>query len=156
MEARHSATVCIREAGDTIEILLIRTSDAKRWTFPKGRIDPGETASEAAARETIEESGWSGPVAATPLTVYQYRKQRRGLVPVIAFVMQARSYRPGHEPRQQAFFKPDAAREALAQGRTEVDAAELARVVGLASVDQLAVAGDVDLFAGQDLDEEGA
>ena len=28
------------------------------WTFPKGRIDPGESPEEAALRETLEETGW--------------------------------------------------------------------------------------------------
>jgi 8-oxo-dGTP pyrophosphatase MutT (NUDIX family) len=29
----------------------------KRWTFPKGRVDPGETIQQAAQREVYEESG---------------------------------------------------------------------------------------------------
>ena len=41
-------------------IALVRQRDRKgrwRWTFPKGRIEPGETAEEAALREVYEESG---------------------------------------------------------------------------------------------------
>lgn len=39
-----------------IEILLIQDSK-NRWTIPKGHIEPGETAKQAAVREIGEESG---------------------------------------------------------------------------------------------------
>lgn len=38
-------------------ILLLRKADELIWTFPKGHIEPGETAEQAAAREIEEESG---------------------------------------------------------------------------------------------------
>lgn len=34
------------------------------WTFPKGRIDPGESAEEAALRETREETGYRARIIA--------------------------------------------------------------------------------------------
>jgi ADP-ribose pyrophosphatase YjhB (NUDIX family) len=42
------------QAGD---ILMIRRSDNGNWAFPGGAIDLGESASQAAVRETKEESG---------------------------------------------------------------------------------------------------
>jgi 8-oxo-dGTP pyrophosphatase MutT (NUDIX family) len=40
------------------------------WEVPAGRVDPGETPVEAAARETLEETGWrAGPL--TELTSYR-------------------------------------------------------------------------------------
>ncbi|WP_433018126.1 NUDIX hydrolase [Kribbella sp. CA-294648] len=39
------------------EILMIRRSDNGNWAFPGGAIDLGESASQAAVRETKEESG---------------------------------------------------------------------------------------------------
>ena len=42
-------------------VLLIRTHDRKSrtiWAFPKGKLDTGETAPQAAVREVEEETGW--------------------------------------------------------------------------------------------------
>ncbi len=46
-------------------------TDTWGWEIPAGRIDPGETPMDAAAaRETLEETGWQpGPL--TPLVRYQ-------------------------------------------------------------------------------------
>ena len=45
-------------------------TDTWGWEIPAGRIDPGETPIEAAARETLEETGWqAGPLR--PLVWYQ-------------------------------------------------------------------------------------
>ncbi|WP_369250308.1 NUDIX domain-containing protein [Streptomyces sp. R41] len=41
-------------------VLLIRRSTpagSLLWTFPSGKVEPGETAGEAAAREALEEAG---------------------------------------------------------------------------------------------------
>ncbi len=45
-------------------------TDTWGWEIPAGRIDPGETPDEAAAREALEETGWRpGPLR--PLLRYQ-------------------------------------------------------------------------------------
>lgn len=45
------------------------TTDTWGWEVPAGRVDAGETPIEAAARETLEETGWRpGPLR--PLTCY--------------------------------------------------------------------------------------
>lgn len=65
-----------RSESGAIEILLI--ADAKdRWTIPKGHIEEGETAKEAAEREISEETGlpsvkmgpWLGKIN------FRYRRQ---------------------------------------------------------------------------------
>ncbi len=45
-------------------------TDTWGWEIPAGRIDPGEHPIAAAARETLEETGWQ-PGALTPLVRYQ-------------------------------------------------------------------------------------
>jgi len=44
-------------ASDAGEILLIRRSDNGNWALPGGAIDLGESLSQAAVRETREETG---------------------------------------------------------------------------------------------------
>lgn len=39
------------------KVLLTKHSQNKHWSFPKGLIDPGQTAEEAAIREVKEEGG---------------------------------------------------------------------------------------------------
>lgn len=45
------------------------TTDSWGWEVPAGRVDPGESPVQAAAREVLEETGWApGPLR--PLTAY--------------------------------------------------------------------------------------
>jgi len=49
-----------RERGGS-SILLVRAKrDPSKWIFPKGHIEPGETARATAVRETREEAGVEG------------------------------------------------------------------------------------------------
>ena len=43
--------------SDADEILMIRRSDNENWAVPGGAIDLGESMTQAAIRETKEESG---------------------------------------------------------------------------------------------------
>ena len=70
--ARIAAAVCHRRGADGIEFLLVRTSDGKKWTFPKGHVEPGEAPWEAAAREACEEAGAIGPPTRRALARYLY------------------------------------------------------------------------------------
>jgi 8-oxo-dGTP pyrophosphatase MutT (NUDIX family) len=61
----HEAEGVIRQAGALAvrpgkipKVLLVRArKDPAHWIFPKGHIDPGETARFAAKRELLEEAG---------------------------------------------------------------------------------------------------
>jgi len=53
--------IVFRRKDGVISILLVRARrDPTIWIFPKGHIEPGETAADAALRETREEAGVSG------------------------------------------------------------------------------------------------
>jgi ADP-ribose pyrophosphatase len=43
-----------------MEVLLIQRSDTGEWALPGGKVDPGETAGQAAGRELAEEAGVAG------------------------------------------------------------------------------------------------
>ncbi len=52
--------------GTPPEILIVRVKNLKGdevWTFPKGHIEKGETETETALREVLEETGWECAVA---------------------------------------------------------------------------------------------
>jgi len=54
----HAGGVVFRPADKGREYLLVRARAATReWVFPKGHIEAGETAEQAALREVLEESG---------------------------------------------------------------------------------------------------
>ncbi|MCB9751413.1 MAG: NUDIX domain-containing protein [Myxococcales bacterium] len=127
----HAGTLCYRrsEAG-ALEFLLVRTSRGDRWVIPKGRIDPGEKSWEAAARETVEESGWYGPIDARELLRFRYFKPRRGREDeVVVHLLAAAGHRAPHERRAQCWASPDDARRRLAEGRSPRHASELAAVI---------------------------
>ena len=43
--------------NDAREILMIRRTDNGNWAVPGGAVDLGESVTQAAVRETLEESG---------------------------------------------------------------------------------------------------
>jgi 8-oxo-dGTP pyrophosphatase MutT (NUDIX family) len=49
--------IVIREAGGLIEVAVIRPAGKSVTALPKGHIDPGENAEQAATREVNEETG---------------------------------------------------------------------------------------------------
>jgi 8-oxo-dGDP phosphatase len=68
---REAAAAVVRDERSRV-LLLWRhrfITDTWGWEIPGGRIDEGETAAEAAARETLEETGWR-PGALRPLVAY--------------------------------------------------------------------------------------
>ena len=52
--------VIYRLAGEQPEVCLIATQGGKAWQLPKGLIEQGEPAEEAARREVAEETGLQG------------------------------------------------------------------------------------------------
>lgn len=131
-----SGAVAYRRLPEGVELLLVRSGGGK-WTFPKGRSEPGESHRAAAAREALEEAGAIGAMAYSPLTTYRMAKSLgRGLrvtVSVTAFLLDVREPARACEPhRNPTWFRPDEARRALALGRSPGEAAELARVLDAA------------------------
>lgn len=71
---RQAAAIPFRRNGRDLEFCLITSSGSKRWTIPKGIVDPGETPGETAVKETLEEAGLRGRVKGKPMGEYSYRK----------------------------------------------------------------------------------
>jgi 8-oxo-dGTP pyrophosphatase MutT (NUDIX family)/phosphohistidine phosphatase SixA len=52
-----AGAVVLRQAGKSSEVLLVHRPRYDDWSFPKGKLDPGEGPHEAAVREVEEETG---------------------------------------------------------------------------------------------------
>ena len=70
-----------------MEVCLIRRKDSTSWSIPKGFIDPGDTAEEAALTEAHEEAGLQGRLLGGPIGTYRYQKGN-ALLTVAVFVME--------------------------------------------------------------------
>jgi len=49
--------VLYRRRGDAVQVCLIAKRGGRVWALPKGRVDNGETPSQTAQREVLEETG---------------------------------------------------------------------------------------------------
>ena len=135
-DCEQVAAVCYRKRHRGIEFLLVQTRGG-RWTFPKGRTEPGLTHAQAAALEAFEEAGVHGRMEENSFTRYIHRK--RGLrksgsgekeLTVNAHLCEVTRLDPPQESnRNRTWFSPEHTKQRLREGRTPGYAAELARVV---------------------------
>lgn len=59
----QAGAVAFRIVDGEPRVLLVRARQSpNEWIFPKGHIEPGETASDAARRELLEEAGVRGSI----------------------------------------------------------------------------------------------
>jgi len=130
---QKAAALCYRRKGASIEILLVR-AHSSGWIFPKGGIQPGEAAWQAAEREAFEEAGVKGQIEHAQLTTFLHfkpgvNKEYR----VAAFLLLVKSIQPPQEPeRRPAWFSPAGAEQAIIQSRQLKYAEEYKRVIRLA------------------------
>jgi 8-oxo-dGTP pyrophosphatase MutT (NUDIX family) len=61
LKINQAGGIVVRRDGARLSVLLVRAKrDPTVWIFPKGHIEPGETAEAAALREVQEETGVQG------------------------------------------------------------------------------------------------
>jgi len=76
---RQAGAIPYRVVDGTVEVLLITSRDTGRWVIPKGYVESGETAAEAAAKEAFEEAGVVGFISGRlPLGFVPYVKVLKG------------------------------------------------------------------------------
>lgn len=100
----------------TPRVLLVHRPRYEDWSFPKGKLDPGETVERAALREVAEETGLTCRIV-RKLAVfrYDYRTRNKGqLRPKVVhyFLMERVSgeiHVPGEEVDQAVWFGIDEA-----------------------------------------------
>ena len=54
-----AGAVTLRRRQGSTEVLLVHRPKYDDWSFPKGKLEPGEAPRTAAVREVLEESGVS-------------------------------------------------------------------------------------------------
>ncbi|OWK46968.1 NUDIX hydrolase [Fimbriiglobus ruber] len=67
---RQAAAVPVRDGL----VCLVTSRNGRRWVFPKGGIELGQTAAEAALVESWEEAGLVGTLGDGPVGSYHYKK----------------------------------------------------------------------------------
>jgi 8-oxo-dGTP pyrophosphatase MutT (NUDIX family) len=117
----RAAAVCYRRQGESLQFMLVQTRRGQ-WTFPKGRIEAGESPWMAAAREALEEAGVRGRITSDLLTTYPYEKRTADghstLQTVAAYLLQVDSDGDVAEPgRNPTWCDPDEAKRRLGLGR---------------------------------------
>ena len=103
----------VRDDDDRVTVLLVRAKkDPRVWVFPKGHIEPGESAAEAAVREVEEEAGVVAELLG-PIGAPQEFQSGKEQVSVQYFLMRARSESASSEGREKRWFPVDEALRAL-------------------------------------------
>ena len=135
LAAEQAAAICYRASRSSVEFLLVNTSSGK-WTFPKGRINPGMSAAESAALEAWEEAGARGRIADAHLDYYLDCKRALGHdahsreIRVAAYLFEVYStIAPEETHRNPTWFTVQQAKQQLALGRNAEYAAEITRIV---------------------------
>lgn len=106
---------------DPVEFAIVTSRRTGRWVFPKGGIDAGMTAPEAAAQEAFEEAGLTGKVDPQPIGLYRIPKIRPPhiwTIEVELYAMRVDEVRDDWleiDQRVRSFVTLDKARELLAE-----------------------------------------
>jgi 8-oxo-dGTP pyrophosphatase MutT (NUDIX family) len=112
---RQAGAIVVREHEGGTQVLLVRAKqDPSRWIFPKGHIDPGESAPEAAARELREEAGVVGRVI-RPVGVLRFPSGAEQ-VEVTYYLARFGGFAPTSEVRSSEWLSLEEAKQRLSFG----------------------------------------
>ena len=130
---QQAGGIVFRRNRAGISILLVRAKrDPSAWIFPKGHIEPGETARATAVRETREEAGVQGEAMGEIGDPQEFEWAGRWYR-VQYFLIQMTSESDETDGREKAWFSFDealdrisftSARDLLRQARTKIEAPE--------------------------------
>jgi 8-oxo-dGTP pyrophosphatase MutT (NUDIX family) len=97
---------------DGDRVLLVRHTYIPDWHFPGGGVEPGETAAESGARETLEETGIEPTGQLGLVGLYHNRNEATVRDHVALYLCRefrvARPFRRNHEIAEIGWFGPEA------------------------------------------------
>jgi len=114
IEVWAAGGVVLRDHRGVTEVLLIHRPSHRDWSFPKGKLDPGESLGRAAWREVHEETGLRcRRLKRLPLVRYRDARGRRKAV--VYWTMQALDgeFEPNSEVDALGWFDLLSARQVL-------------------------------------------
>ena len=74
---KQAGVIAHRIHKGALEIVLVTSLDSQRWVLPKGHVDPGMSANQAALIEAYEEAGVEGSISDEPFGIYDYTKSEQ-------------------------------------------------------------------------------
>ena len=106
--------VCRPGPAGLVEVAIIHRPEYDDWSLPKGKLEPGEGAEEAALREVEEETGLRCRLGESiGCTAYIDKRGRPKTVCYWAMVVQSGRFAPGQEVDQLRWLTVDEAVELL-------------------------------------------
>lgn len=118
IEVWAAGGVVMRDSGGELEVLLVHRPDRSDWSFPKGKMDPGETLGRTAEREVEEETGFRcRRIDRLPVVIYRDAKRRKKLVAYWTMGVRGGAFEPNDEVDTQGWFTLVAAERLLTYDR---------------------------------------
>jgi 8-oxo-dGTP diphosphatase len=108
----------VRRKGGSLEIAVVHRPAHLDWSFPKGKLEPGETFEGAARREVLEETGMACRlVRFIGHTEYVDRKGRPKAVAYWVMAPESGSFRPNSEVDELRWMALEGATQLLSYPR---------------------------------------
>lgn len=112
---RAAGAVLWRRKAGTVQVALVHRPKYDDWSFPKGKLDAGESHAQAAVREVEEETACAGELGTELVgTSYVDGKGRSKTVRYWAMELRRRdTFTPNDEVDQVKWFEPAGAARRL-------------------------------------------